>query len=437
MLVQTVQKIVKFPLAFLDLVQCPSLCNDRCRMVEIVLTKLWSLRSWCCSWTRLLTCPRWPRHWVVEVPQLQFIDWCVSSHGYDELMRRLFRAVFTGTRPGLISAIRVGKGWRGRRELAPRCSATQLGACIVGAYGETHVVHKVRSTTTTTPHHTTPHHTTPHHTTPHHTTPHPSTPHHTTTTTTRRLTQTRVSSFVTVMFRNSADGLCADRAHGSSGSAKRRRERQLRAFHRHEAMSVKLELATALHHSAQRVEVPREVEEYATFVGPRAQKTPPPGMRPDRLLDVFGPQEQVQRSTMEQVVDYVPVVSLLDAPAPQMVDKLEDVLKIVDLFVPAQVIEVPRISSPSCPPPRRVLPVLQTAEQLVDVQLPAARFLVRQWIHDSSSLRRLLYLDPLIDSRPALICFRFQRTAWSSVVHVMRQSMEFRVCQREKVDYGS
>ena len=25
-------------------------------------------------------------------------------------------------------AIRAGKGWRGRRELAPRCSATQFGA---------------------------------------------------------------------------------------------------------------------------------------------------------------------------------------------------------------------------------------------------------------------------------------------------------------------
>ena len=25
-------------------------------------------------------------------------------------------------------AIRAGKGWQGRRELAPRCSATQLGA---------------------------------------------------------------------------------------------------------------------------------------------------------------------------------------------------------------------------------------------------------------------------------------------------------------------
>ena len=35
-MVQTVQKTVKFPLAFLDLVQCPSLCNDRCRMVETV-----------------------------------------------------------------------------------------------------------------------------------------------------------------------------------------------------------------------------------------------------------------------------------------------------------------------------------------------------------------------------------------------------------------
>ena len=37
------------------------------------------------------------------------------------------RAVYTGTRPGLTPAIRAEK-WRGRRELAPRCSATQLAA---------------------------------------------------------------------------------------------------------------------------------------------------------------------------------------------------------------------------------------------------------------------------------------------------------------------
>ena len=29
--------------------------------------------------------------------------------------------MYTGTRPGVSSAIRAGKGWRGRRELAPRC----------------------------------------------------------------------------------------------------------------------------------------------------------------------------------------------------------------------------------------------------------------------------------------------------------------------------
>ena len=121
------------------------------------------------------------------------------------------------------------------------------------------------------------------------------------------------------------------------------------------------------------MEVPREVEEYATYVGPRAQKTLLPGMRPASLAEPQGAQEWVRRRTMEQVVDYVPVVPLLDAPVPQMVDKLEDVLKIVDLFVPAQEIEVPRISSPSCPPPRRVLPVPQTAEQLVDVPVSSVR----------------------------------------------------------------
>ena len=72
------------------------------------------------------------------------------------------------------------------------------------------------------------------------------------------------------------------------GAAQRRRERQLRAFHRHEVLSVKMALATGLHHSAQRVEVPREVEEHETYVGPRAQKTPPPGMRPASLAEPRG-----------------------------------------------------------------------------------------------------------------------------------------------------
>ena len=44
--------------------------------------------------------------------------------------------------------------------------------------------------------------------------------------------------------------------------------------------------------------------------------------RPDRLLDVSGPQERVQRRTVEQIVDCVSEVPLLDAPVPQTVDQL-------------------------------------------------------------------------------------------------------------------
>ena len=45
---------------------------------------------------------------------------------------------------------------------------------------------------------------------------------------------------------------------GVATSARRRRERQLRSFLRHEELTVKMALARALHHSAQRVEDPRE-----------------------------------------------------------------------------------------------------------------------------------------------------------------------------------
>ena len=53
---------------------------------------------------------------------------------------------------------------------------------------------------------------------------------------------------------------------------------------------MRLALATALHHSAQRVEVPREEKEHAKYVGPRAQKIPPPAMRPAPLAEVAEPQ---------------------------------------------------------------------------------------------------------------------------------------------------
>ena len=51
------------------------------------------------------------------------------------------------------------------------------------------------------------------------------------------------------MFPNPADGLCADRAHGTVGAARRRRDRRLRAFLKHESMTVAMKLATIQHHS--------------------------------------------------------------------------------------------------------------------------------------------------------------------------------------------
>ena len=129
-------------------------------------------------------------------------------------------------------------------------------------------------------------------------------------------------------------------ARDAATSARRRRERLLRAFHRHVVLSVKMALATALHHSAQRVEVPREVEEHEAYVGPRAQKTPPPKTRPASLVELQGAQERVKRHTVEQFGELAPTVQILDAPVPQSGDQLLETLKndIVEL-----VIEVPKI----------------------------------------------------------------------------------------------
>ena len=65
------------------------------------------------SWTRMLTCPCWPRHGVVAVLQLQFIDWWSAHLGYGELMRLLFRAVYTGTRPRFDPRHQSGEGVAG------------------------------------------------------------------------------------------------------------------------------------------------------------------------------------------------------------------------------------------------------------------------------------------------------------------------------------
>ena len=93
------------------------------------------------------------------------------------------------------------------------------------------------------------------------------------------------------------------------------------------------------------------------------------GSRPDRLFAVSGPQERVQRHIVEQMADCAPVVPMLDAPVPLVVEKP---VKILDNSLPdvEQVIEVPKIILHQVPQ-RAVLREPQLAEQLVDVPVPS------------------------------------------------------------------
>ena len=177
----------------------------------------------------------------------------------------------------------------------------------------------------------------------------------------------------------------ADRA---VGSARRRRERRLRAQWRHEQQTVAM--ALALTTSAQRGEwrdlneAPRgqrTASAEATYDALRSQTTSVAGdteffslyeeelggTRPDRLYEVR-PQDKVQRRTVEQIVDNTLIVPSLDVLVPQMENQLVEVCRQLDTHVPEQAIEVPKISStPRHSRRRRVRFAEQTAEQLVEV----------------------------------------------------------------------
>ena len=101
-------------------------------------------------------------------------------------------------------------------------------------------------------------------------------------------------------------------AERAPGAATRRRLRQLRAFHRHERLTVWVELATAFHHSAQPagpvVEGPRKVEAHETNNALRRPKEPPPETRPGVLKD---PELQARDAATSYVVAGAPPLAAL------------------------------------------------------------------------------------------------------------------------------
>ena len=71
-------------------------------------------------------------------------------------------------------------------------------------------------------------------------------------------------------------------------------------------------------------------------------------------------------TNMEDLGTVCPCVQILDFPVPQMVGNVTDTLRILDHPIAEQVIEVPKIYCSPCPS-RSVVPVPQSAEQLVEV----------------------------------------------------------------------
>ena len=117
----------------------------------------------------------------------------------------------------------------------------------------------------------------------------------------------------------------------AGGVARRRRERRLRAQLRHEQQTVRMVLATVTHHSFQvgtahdglraqkTVTSTKEVEERVPHAGLRAQKAPPPGMRPGVLQDP-APQGRVGQHSG---IGYELVLAL-DVPVLHMVEQPVD-----------------------------------------------------------------------------------------------------------------
>ena len=108
---------------------------------------------------------------------------------------------------------------------------------------------------------------------------------------------------------NSAVAMFGERdTSGGTGSARRRRERRLRAYLRYARMSVAMALAESTHHSA-----------------PRCQKTARAGEEARVALHGHGPEAPLpQGRVLRHVVGHLPAPSL-DVPVPQMVDQLLDI----------------------------------------------------------------------------------------------------------------
>ena len=89
---------------------------------------------------------------------------------------------------------------------------------------------------------------------------------------------------------------------------------------------------------------------------------------------------------MEQVGDSAPFLLSLDVPVPRMGEQLVKVQKLLDVAVPKQVMEVPKIFVDDIPP-RRLCRDPQMAEQLVEVPTPSPALVPVPRVEDQAADR--------------------------------------------------
>ena len=109
----------------------------------------------------------------------------------------------------------------------------------------------------------------------------------------------------------------------------------------------------------------------------------PGGVRPGSVTDP-APQGRVERHVVEHRIEACPFVQILDAPVPHGGNQLVEAFRHLDLHIPEQAVEVPKISSSRRRCRRRRVPLVQTAEQLVEVPVFVSfAFLFQQQVVDA------------------------------------------------------
>ena len=160
-------------------------------------------------------------------------------------------------------------------------------------------------------------------------------------------------------------------------ASRRRRERRLTQFLRHERLNVAMVLSEKKHHTSRSQRTDRTEEQGRGAGGRDALHARVPGdplpsrsssscTKKRRGAAAFA-EPRPLRHTMEQLADFAPKVQILDEP-----QTVEQLVKHIDISVPEQVIEVPKILCPARPS-RAVLADAQMGEQLVEVPVPSPR----------------------------------------------------------------